>query len=147
VKNQSIVIVGGACGGLMKKQRVFLDDGKVIGLDGARRFCVDLDTIETILLAWTGNPYEWPEQFSVLLMADTFFLIGPEVENCLGIVLLIKQERAEIPMREVDFPWAIRWRLRHRGSFGLRLFPTPGFGIFPLDYLPEYTMIEREKHA
>jgi len=128
----------------MKKQCVFLDDGKVIGLDGARRFCVDLDAVETILLAWHGEPYDWPpEQFSVLLMADTFFLIGPEVENCRGIVKLIKQERAEIPMREVDFPWAIRWRLRHRGCFGLRLFPTPGFGIFPLDYLPEYG----EKHA
>jgi len=131
----------------MKKQRVFLDGDKVVGLDGARRYCVDLDTIETIFLAWYEELYDWPDDFSVLLMKETFFLIGPHVENCLSVVEEIKQARPTIPCKEIWFDFPIRWRLRHRGSFGLRLFPTPGFGIFPLDYLPKYEIVKEKKHV
>jgi len=129
----------------MKKQRVFLDKNKVVGLDGKKRLCMDLGEIEMVFRAIHGSPYiAFPEVFSMLLAANKFFLIGPEVENSWDIVEEIKQAKSNIPFKKVEVEWAIRWRLRHKGRFGWRLFPTPGFGIFPLKFLPEYEIVEEK---
>jgi|GEM_PF-1674752 len=127
------------------KQEVFLDGNRVIGMDGHRRFSVELDEIEMMFDAWHEPYLDWPDNFSILMLPETFFLIGPEVAYCVGIVDAIQQIRPDIPVREIAFNnLGFPWKMRHRGGCGLRLLPTPGLGIFPRSKLPAYTIIEQD---
>jgi len=127
------------------KQEVILDGNRVIGIDGRQRFSVELDDIEMIFDAWHEPYLDWPDNFSILMLPETFFLIGPEVAYCVGIVDAIQKIRPDIPVQEIAFNSpTFPWKMRHRGGCGLRPFPTPGLGIFPRSKLPAYTIIERD---
>jgi len=126
------------------KQEVFLDGNRVIGIDGHQRFSVSLDEIEMMFDAWHEQYLDWPNNFSILILPETCFLIGPEVGYCVGIVDAIQKIRPDIPVQEIMFnDYTFPWKMRHRGC-RLRLFPTPGFGIFPRSKLPAYTMIKQD---
>jgi len=127
------------------KQEVFLDGNRVIGIDGQRRFSVELDEIEMMFDAWYEPYLDWPDHFSILILPETFFLIGPEVAYCVGIVDDIQAIRPDIPLQEIAFnDLTFPWTMRNRKNCPLRLLPTPGLGIFPRSKLPAYTMIEQD---
>jgi|GEM_PF-1286859 len=122
------------------RPKVFIDSDQVIGIDGKRRSSVPLVEIEAILDVAYENPGSFDtDVFCVLLLKERFFLIGVGTENGIGIMREIKLLRPELAVTSVWFEH-IPWRLRARSCLGLRLFDLAGMGIFPLRYLPNYTL-------
>jgi len=119
-----------------KRSKVFIEGDHVIGIDG-----VPLVEIEAILDVAYENPGAFDiDEFCVLLLKDRFFLTGLCTAPCI-IINAIKALRPQLSVTCVWFEY-IPWRLRDRGFFGLRVFDLAGMGIFPLRYLPKYTLCE-----
>jgi len=124
-----------------QRSKVFIEGDHFIGIDGKRRFSVPIVEIEAILDVAYENPGAFDiDEFCVLLLKDRFFLTGLCTAPCI-IINAIKALRPKLSVTCVWFEY-IPWRLRDRGFFGLRVFDMPGMGIFPLRYLPKYTLRE-----
>lgn len=85
--------------------------------------------------------HQGDEEFHIVHSGQRFWLIGPFVDGALAAIKALRESRPSIPTRRVVVH-ALPRRLRAPGVLGLRLFPVPGLGEFPLAALPPFSEME-----
>ena len=129
----------------MRADRVDYSGDSLVVDCGGRMFTIDPSAIERIDDCEMADPaLQGYERFHIVRLSDHFWLLGPFVDGALGAVEELLRKHPDIPV-VLGVVQRLPWRMRKRGVFCLRLFPTAGLGRFPLSDLPRLSITGDEK--
>ncbi len=81
------------------------------------------------------------ETFHIVRGASRFWLLGHNLYSGGAVVERLQTEHPEIPCCDMAV-FNLSWRLRGAPILGIRFFPIPGVGEFPLKALPRMEAVQ-----
>ena len=94
-----------------------------------------LDVVRILYCRMEDEVAQGDEEFHILICHQRFVLIGPFAAGGLSTISNLRAARPDIPTAIAKVQSLTR-KLRKPGALGLRLFPVPGVGVFPISDLP-----------